>query len=300
MSTSVVAAFDVGGTSVKAALLDETLRPVATRRQATAHDDTGTALVAQLDKLVAEMSAGAGDVRVEAVGVVVPGVVDEEAGLVRFASNLGWRNVPLPSLLRDRLGVPVGFGHDVSAGGLAEARIGAARDVGSAVFTSVGTGIAAAILLNGMPYRGRGYAGELGHVDIGHGLPCPCGARGCVEAVASARSIAARYSERSGYAVSGALEVVRAWTAGDAHAAEVVDEALSGLARGLRIVTTLLAPEVIVLGGGLFESGPLLLDPLARRLTDSLTFQRPPQLRRAELGDEAGCLGAGLLARDAR
>ncbi|WP_216215762.1 ROK family protein [Amycolatopsis aidingensis] len=297
-----VVAVDVGGTEIKAALLDAHADVLATRRVPTRRGADGAATA----EVVADQVAGlAGELRelgeaveVAAVGVVVPGIVDEAAGVARYSANLGWREVPLRGLLQERIGLPVAFGHDVAAAGLAEWRLGAARGFRDIAMVPVGTGIAAALLLDGRPYRAGGLAGELGHVDIGHGLACPCGASGCLEVTASAAAVARRYTERSGTVVTGSAEVVRAARAGDQDAAAVLAEAVDGLGRGLRILVTLLAPEVIVLGGGLFGAREFVLDPLRGWLAGRLTFQRQPRLRVAELGAEAGCLGAGLLAWD--
>ncbi|SFA92827.1 glucokinase [Amycolatopsis marina] len=299
MNVPVVAAFDVGGSSIKAALLDAAGSRIAALRRAVPAAAQGVvsavAVADEIADMAREMSTASG-LRPVAAGAVVPGIVDEEAGIARFAANLGWRDVPFAAMLRDRLGVPVAFGHDVSAGGLAEWRLGAARGYRDVAVVPVGTGIAAALLLDGRPYRAGGHAGELGHVDIGHGLPCGCGAVGCLEVVASAGGIARRYGERAGVAATGAAEVLRAAEAGDTIAAEIVRDATEGLGKGLRVLATLVAPEVVVLGGGLFEAGSVLLDPVGRWLSANLPFQRVPRLVLAELGAEAGCLGAGLMA----
>ncbi|WP_116042461.1 ROK family protein [Amycolatopsis palatopharyngis] len=302
MNVPVVAAFDVGGSSIKAALLDSGGGRLAALRRTVPAAVDGAVPPGEVADLIAamtaEMSAATG-LRPVAAGAVVPGIVDENAGIARFAANLGWRDVPLAAMLRDRLGMPVVFGHDVSAGGLAEWRLGAARGYRDVAVVPVGTGIAAALLLDGRPYRAGGHAGELGHVDIGHGLPCGCGSTGCLEVVASAGGIARRYRERSGAAVAGAAEVFGAAAAGDEIAGDVLREATEGLGKGLRVLATLVAPEAVVLGGGLFDAGAVLLDPVQRWLNANLPFQRVPRLLLAELGAEAGCLGAGLLAWDA-
>jgi glucokinase len=145
--------------------------------------------------------------------------------------------------------------------------------------------------------RGLGYAGELGHVVVEpDGDPCACGSRGCLETMASAAAIEAGYRARSGRAVDGAAGVARLVVQGDPVAVAVWDRAVDALAAALATFTTLLAPGLIVIGGGLAEAGGLLLDPLRARLSEQLTFQRRPEVVRAELGDEAGCLGAGILA----
>ncbi|MER7078810.1 ROK family protein, partial [Saccharopolyspora kobensis] len=162
----------------------------------------------------------------------------------------------------------------------------------------IGTGIAAALLFGGQLHSGGGFAGELGHVDIGHGEPCGCGRTGCVEALASSAAVARRYQERTGVERSSA-EVASAVRAGDPDAQAVWQEAVDALAKGLLVLVTIAAPECIVLGGGFAQAGDLLTEPLRDRLDGMLAaYHRRPRLELAELGDTAGCLGAALLATE--
>jgi glucokinase len=230
-----------------------------------------------------------------AIGLAVPGVVDEERGVAVWSENLNWSDVPFVALLGERCGLPVALGHDVRTGALAETRIGAARGISDVVYLSIGTGIAAGIVLGGRLHAGGGYAGEIGHTPAGHDEPCACGASGCLEAIASAAAIARRYTARSGRPAAGAAAVL---AAGDADALAVWDEALDALAAALAWIASVLAPEAVVVGGGLSRAGAALFDPLNDRLARRLTFQRVPRLVPAALGDRAGCIGAGLLALD--
>ncbi|TDE10368.1 ROK family protein [Jiangella asiatica] len=292
-----VVAVDVGGTSIKAGVVsaDGAVSRLVRATTPPAGADgkpVVDAVVAVLDGLVAGHPAR----RAAAVGVVVPGIVDERAGVAVGAENLGWQNVPLRDLLSDRLGCPVVLGHDVRAGGLAEHRTGACRGARNAAFVPVGTGIAAALVLDGRLFAGDGYAGEIGHVDVGGDLPCACGGRGCLETVASAAAVARRYTAASGTRVDGSRDVAARVRAGDPAAVAVWDEALDALSRGLAMLTGIVAPEVIAVGGGFAESADLVIAPLGERLADRLTFHRVPRVVPAELGDRAGCVGAGLLA----
>jgi glucokinase len=294
----MVAALDVGGTTVKAALLDEQLQPQATLREETARSADGKALAEQVAGIVTRLSEQAGTGAPAAVGVVVPGIVDEEIRVCHFSANLDWREVPFGEILEARLGLPVAFGHDVTAGGIAEFRVGAGQGCTNAAFIPVGTGIAAALLLEGRIHRAHGQAGEVGHIDVGHSLKCGCGAVGCLEAISSAASIARRYTERTGRAADGAQQVVEAARHGDEAAIAVVSDALDGLGHGILTLITLLGLEVVVLGGGLFTAADYVLEPVREWLAAHVMFQQMPELRVAKLGDEAGRLGAGLLALD--
>ncbi|HEX3589494.1 MAG TPA: ROK family protein [Pseudonocardiaceae bacterium] len=300
MATAVLAV-DVGGTEIKATVLAgagrDGLTVLARARRPTPRGADGTTTAAAVVAAVAELTAEFGAAHsIEALGVVVPGVVHDGAGV--YSANLGWRDYPFGARLRAAAGLPVAFGHDVGAGGLAELRMGAARGCRDVVVMPIGTGIAAAIVLDGALRTGGGYAGEIGHADVGHEERCGCGATGCLEAIASSAAIARRYTAKAGRAVAGAAEVVAAAGDGDPDAMQVWQDATDALARGVALLATLLGPEVVVLGGGLAMAGERLVTPIARKLTELLTFQRTPELRLAELGDEAGSLGAGLLALD--
>jgi glucokinase len=298
----VVVALDVGGTGMKCALVrpDGTVHRV--ERHPTRADRGPEAVIATILDVAAGLAvrARADGLDPAAVGVAVPGVVDEDNGVAVWSANLGFRGVPLRSLIRDRLDLPAALGHDVRAGGLAEARLGAGRDGRHVLFVAIGTGIAAALVVGGSGYPGaHGAAGEVGHMVVRPGgTPCGCGARGCLEAEASARAVGQRYAERTGTPEATAVDVVTRLKAGDPVAAEVWHAAVEALADGLITAQALYDVQVLVLGGGLAEAGDLLLTPLRAEFHNRVTFHRMPVIVRAELGDNAGCLGAALLALD--
>ncbi|MFL6119056.1 ROK family protein [Actinophytocola sp.] len=292
----LVAAIDVGGTSIKSALVAEDLHVVHTLRTPTRRVD-GAVDVGQIVELIDQLRAEAGDATVVGAGVAAPGIIDERLGVARAAVNLGWRDLPLRQQVADAAGLPVALGHDVRTGGLAEFTVGAATGVRNGMFMPIGTGIAAAFLVDGHRLDADGYAGEIGHIVVDPGgAVCGCGTRGCLETVASAAFIARRYAERSGKPVTRAVDVAAAVVAGDPDAVSVWERAIDGLAAALTTAVTLLAPEVIAIGGGLSESGDTLLAPLRASLVGRMAFQRMPTLVRAALGDNAGCIGAGILA----
>jgi glucokinase len=335
MADDVVVALDVGGTGIKCALVDATGRVRHTERHSTGRERGPDAIVATILDIAEGLAKTAeqSGLRARAVGVVTPGVIDEVAGVAAWSANLGFRDVPLRRLVSDRLGLPAALGHDVRAGGLAEARLGAGRGYRHVLAVPIGTGIAAAHVVDGKVFTGaHGAAGEIGHIVVRpDGPPCKCGQRGCLEAIASAAAVARRYAERrpassiddglfspgvdesagpdsppsikgGGAATAapvGADEVARLASAGDPVAADVWRETIDALADGLLIGLALFDPEVVVVGGGLAEAGDALLVPLKTALLARLTFHREPALCRAALGDEAGCLGAGLIALDA-
>jgi glucokinase len=264
----------------------------------------GRAVLDALLETVVELSqkAAADGHHVRAVGVVVPGIIDAEQGTVS-AENLLWVNTPVRDEIQAALGPDhqVHLAHDVRAGGYAELRQGALRGTTNSLFLPLGTGIAAAMVVDGSLVSGDGYAGELGHTRFVHGEAaelCACGQYGCLETVASAAALARRYGARTGRVVDGAREVLELLAEGDADAAIVWQEALAALIDALVLYTTLVAPTRIAIGGGLVGAGETLLAPLRAGVHARLTFQREPEIVAAELGEEAGCLGAALLAWD--
>lgn len=305
-ASSVVVALDVGGTGIKCALVGPDGQVRHTERHATGRERGPDAVVTSLIDHAAwlvDQARSAGHTPV-AVGVVVPGVVDEAAGVARWSANLGLRDVPLRELMTNRLGLPTRLGHDVRAGALAEARLGAGRTVRRMLFVAIGTGIAGGYVIDGRVDPGaHGAAGEIGHVAVRFGPQAPvcgCGARGCLESVASAAAIIRAYAARPATASAvDAAEVARRAAAGDADAVAVWQDAVSALADGLLAAIALHDPELVVLGGGLAEAGTALLDPLGAALAQRRTFHQLPRLARAELGEGAGCLGAALLALEA-
>jgi glucokinase len=300
MSSSCVLALDVGGTTIKAAIAAEDGRLFGRSRSSTGSAAGPEQVVENIIALVHDLAdrARREGYDVAAAGVVVPGVVDERAGIAVEATNIGWRDVPLRELIQRRLGLPVRLGHDVRAGALAEGRRGAAQQHRDFLFLPIGTGIGAALVIDATPYPGAHWAAaEIGHLPVSAGgASCACGRRNCLETIASAAAIARRYSAASGETVTGAVDVARRVRRGDETATRVWQEAVRALTDALEVTTVMFDPSLVVLGGGLAESGALLLEPLQDQLVQRLQWGRPPEIRRAVLGDEAGCVGAALLA----
>lgn len=291
-----VLAVDPGGSSIKAEVLDERLAVHATAR-GTTPAEPGRVLAEVLAVAQRALAAAPAGQRPVRVGLAVPGVVDPGAGVAVRSANLGWRDEPVAVRAARALGLPVVLGHDVTLAGLAEHRCGAARGLDRAAVVVCGTGIAAALVGGGdLLTGGLGQPGELGHVVVRpDGPPCACGRRGCLEALASAGAIARRYTQRSGRSVAGAREVCERLGV-DEVADDVWGEAVDALADGLLTVSALLAPERVVLGGGLAESGPALLDPLRAALAARVTVERLPAVVPATFGSRAGLVGAALHA----
>ncbi|WP_432834307.1 ROK family protein [Dactylosporangium sp. CA-092794] len=303
--TQTVIALDVGGTAIKCALVgadgDALHEVLHAERHPTGADRGGPAVIETILGIAEGLAATARAKGLEPVGagLVVPGVIDEVNGVAVWAANVGFRDVPLQALLEERLGLPAALGHDVRAGGLAEARLGAGHGHDYVLVVPIGTGIAAANVVHGQVYSGaHGAGGEIGHIIVRPGgPPCGCGQRGCLESIASASAVGRRYSEQAGRAAT-AEEVARLAAEGEPIAVAVWQETIDALADGLLVGMALFDPAIIVVGGGLAEAGEALLAPLREGVHARVTFHREPVITRAALGDEAGCLGAALIALD--
>ncbi|MGH1549763.1 ROK family protein [Leifsonia poae] len=290
----VVLAVDLGGTAMKGAVVTEDGTAVAESTRPTPADGILGSLVAMLEEL--RRTAGDDGHDVVGAGVATPGMLDEQRGLVHYASNLGWRDVPLLDILRSELRLPVAVGHDVRAAGLAERSTGAARGFGDFALVPIGTGVAAALVSSGGAVTGAtGAAGEFGHIPvIPGGEPCTCGQRGCLEVYMSGAGVARRYRAAGGADLSTRRVVQRLGT--DPIADRVWSEALDVLAQGLNILTLLLDPGLIVLGGGVSHAGDALFGPLGERMSAGLAWRDRPPVVRSALGGDAGRAGAALLA----
>ncbi|MGY0068165.1 ROK family protein [Streptomyces sp. QTS137] len=289
---------------MKAALVGADGTVLHRDRRATARDRGPDAVVAGILGFAADLRAHGAEHLGEpasAAGLAVPGIVDETRGVAVYSANLGWRDLPLRALLAQRLGgIPVALGHDVRTGGLAEGRIGAGRGADRFLFVPLGTGIAGAIGIDGRVEAGaHGFAGEIGHVVVRPGgVPCPCGQRGCLERYASAAAVGDAWAAACGDPGADAAHCAGAVESGDVRARKVWQEAVDALADGLVTALTLLDPRTLIIGGGLAGAGETLFTPLREAVRRRVTFQKLPSLVPAALGDTAGCLGAGLLARD--
>ncbi|WP_299036884.1 ROK family protein [uncultured Pseudokineococcus sp.] len=290
--TASAVGVDVGGTSTKGLRIGPDGAVLAEHRRPTPSPDPDGRRTAET--VAAVVDALGADPR-DAVGVALPGVVDEVAGTAVLSVNLGWRDVPATRLLEGALGRPVVLAHDVRAGAVAEdaAAAGASGDVPSgevSVFVAVGTGLAAAVLVDGRPLVAGGWAGEVGQLLLVDGPHA--GLR--VEEVASAAATARRAG------APDALTVARRVRAGDPAARAVWRETVEALAGALAGLVVAVAPSRVVMGGGLALAGDLLLDPLAAELARRTPGLRAPHLLPAVHGDTAAARGAAMLARAAQ
>jgi len=283
---------DVGGTNIKLALLEDDA-VVETRQAPTLSEDGGPDAV--LDRIAA---LGASTGAVDSVGVALPGLFDED-GVALLLPNLygDWVGRAVREPLERRFGQAVALVNDGHAFALAEARVGAARGSRVAICVVCGTGVGGGLVVGGKLHLGvSDRAGEIGHhTVILDGPRCECGNDGCLETVAGARAIA-RDAGRASFD-----EVVPAARAGDARAVEALARAARLIGTAVANLTIFLAPERVVIGGGVAEAGDLLLGPLRetvhRRAGNVAPLDRI-ELVRATLGSHAGAIGAALFASE--
>ena len=314
MSSGRVIGIDAGGTKLLGGVVDDGLG-VHHRVRRTWQESGPDSAFDVIADAVQEVRAAAPDV--EAVGFGLPSLVEWETGVSRWSNHLALDDVGFRAAMADRLGMAVVVDNDANVAALAEHRLGAARGCDHAVLVALGTGIGGALVLDGRLYRGaRGFAGEIGHVVVDHdGADCPgaCPGRGCLEALASGRAIgvaAERVARAQPDSVLGrrmadagallGVAVTELAHAGDEQALAVLAEVGERLGAGLTGLVNALDPEVVVIGGGAVAAGDLLLEP-ARRVVAARALPPVAAVVRvvpARFGEEAGMLGAALLAME--
>jgi glucokinase len=309
--TSMVLAIDIGGTKLALGLVDAAGKILARNEIPTHASEGPDRVLARLITLASAMLERAGAPHaVRRAGIACAGPLDRQAGLVLNPPNLpGWTRIPLVNRVERALGLPAVLDNDANAAALGEFRYGAGRGARSLVYLTVSTGIGGGIILDGRLWRGLGNsAGEIGHMTIDpDGPPCGCGNRGCLEALASGPAIARRARE----ALQGgrpsrlrdlgevtAPNVMRLAREGDALASEVWAVAVHALALGVGAAITILAPERVIIGGGVAQAGDMLFEPVRRevkRRVKLVAVESVPILP-AALGRDVGILGAAALA----
>ncbi|TVT05966.1 ROK family protein [Amycolatopsis bartoniae] len=307
---------DVGGTSVRAAVVDEQGSILDTDRVGTPSEED--ALEDAIAGVIEELRNRHEDVG--AVGLAVAGFVANDRNTVMFAPHLAWRAAPVADRIAKRVDLPVTLEHDANAAALGEHRFGAARGTRVAALVAIGTGIGAGLLLEGEIYRGAyGVAPELGHLTVvPGGRACPCGKYGCWERYCSGTALAATAVEllarHPGQSTVLAREtsgdpgsitgrrVAGAARDGDPIAQRAVAELAKWLGEGLALVADVFDPEIVVIGGGVSGSAPLFLDEAREHYTAAITGARHrplARIRTAHLGDDAAMVGAAALALEA-
>lgn len=310
-----VSAVDLGGTKIELALLDPHNRIVSRLRVPTDQHEGPQAVVNRIAQNVADLEGSLPDgQRIAALGICSPGPLDHQTGTLMDPPNLpALHHTPLRQLLVERLGLPVSLEHDAKATALGVFHYGAGRGQRSMVYVVAGTGVGAAIIVDGQLYRGEhNFAGEAGHITLDrNGEACHCGSRGCAETYLSGPSLARRYQqalERLGEGrpdgdqqpVTGE-RVAQLAGQGDALARVVMEEAGKALGTMVASMAMILNIDLYVVGGSVAKAGDLLLEP-ARRTVPRYSYPSVSSHVRivaTELGDDGPLLGCAWLARQA-
>ncbi|WP_153175854.1 ROK family protein, partial [Streptomyces sp. E2N171] len=305
MHTDLVAALDIGGTKIAGALVDREGRILARAQRPTPAREDGDTVMAAVGAVIGDLAASPLWERAGAVGIGSAGPVDASAGTVSPVNVPGWRDYPLVAQVRDAAGgLPVALIGDGVAITAAEHWQGAARGHDNALCMVVSTGVGGGLVLGGRLHPGpTGNAGHIGHISVDlDGDPCPCGARGCVERIASGPNIARRALE-NGWRPgpdgdTSAAAVAAAARAGDPVAVASYERAARALAAGIAATATLVEIDIAVIGGGVGKAGEVLFAPLRKALTEfaTLSFVRRLAVVPARTGTDAGLVGAAAAA----
>ena len=307
---------DLGGTNIAAGVVSEEGQLICKTSLPTGAGRPAEAIVADMARAV-ELCLADSDLekgQIEALGVGVPGAIDNNTGTVLFTSNLDWRELPLTRMLQSKLGLPVCLGNDADCAALGETLAGGAKEFDSALMITLGTGVGGGLVSHRKLFTGWSGVGiEPGHFTlVAGGVKCGCGNRGCFEAYASATALIRQTREAmithpdcAIWKFADSVEQVNAKTVfdaaatGDAIAQGVVDQYEEYLAAGIGGIVNLFRPHAVILGGGVSNQGENLLVPLREKLKKycyASEFIAPPQVVKATLGNDAGIIGAALLS----
>ncbi|WP_309617641.1 ROK family glucokinase [Salinibacterium sp.] len=303
---------DIGGTKIAGAVVTQAGEILAEDRVAT-NAGNSEAIIDAVVAMVQKLAAGH---EVSAVGVAAPGFIDVEQSTVYYTPNVNWRNEPLRDRLSERLHLTVTIDNDANAAGWAEFRFGAGRTVSDMTMLTIGTGVGGAIVSRGQLFRGGfGTGAELGHMRVvPDGLPCGCGARGCIEQYGSGRALLRMANEIAdvggiGLALAearrqhGTLDGATVGTliaAEDPGAIRALEQLGHWLGQACASLSAVLDPEMFVFGGGVAVAGDLLLNPIRDAYRENLPargYHPEPAFVMAELVNDAGVVGAADLAR---
>jgi glucokinase len=310
----IAVGIDLGGTQVRAALVDDGGNILARAEERTDAMAGPDCVLGQIQGLTERLLVGVDRSLVVGVGVSAPGPLDTEAGLALDVPTLkGFANYPLAEELRRRLSFPVRLENDGIAAAIGEWQFGAARGVNNSVYVTISTGIGGGAIIDGRVLRGRkGMAGHIGHMSVApNGELCLCGNRGCFEAYGSGTAFTARARKRAAECAETSLgkggepidsrSVFAAGRAGDVLANDLIDEEAEILGRGFTSLLHIFSPEIVVVGGGLSHE----FDRLQPGIQDYISRWAMPAFRDvkvvcAALGQNSGLVGAAALAFLAR
>jgi Transcriptional regulator/sugar kinase len=305
---------DIGGMSIKGAAVDSNGRVYEKFSMPFVKGEPGEVTIRKLAEIVKEYIAANGlEGKIAGIGIGSPGSLDVKNGIVNYANNLGWNELPVAKLMQEVLPYPVRLTNDANAACLGEAKYGAGKSYETIIMLTLGTGVGGGIIINGKLFEGNeGKGGELGHtVIVVDGEPCTCGRKGCLEAYASASALiretkkAMRLNKRSlMWKISPDIELVNgklpfeAAKQGDAAAIKVLDDYVKYLGEGILNYCNIFRPNVIVLSGGVANAGEFLFSRLNNYIKErNYGYKSTPEVKvvPAELGYDSGKIGAAAL-----
>lgn len=307
---------DLGGTAVKAGITDDDCRLLSKVQIPTGEDHSPSAIAARI-LTAAQKAAEAAGISLKdcsTAGAGIPGATDSRTGLVKRAPNLGWENVPFRSLAETLFPCPFFIGNDANCAVVGEWKAGAARGLSDVLMLTLGTGVGGGILSGGrLIAGGDGYGAELGHLTVhGDGLLCGCGLRGCLEAYVSATALiretrlamertpdSAMHAYVQAHGGPDGITAFACAAEGDPAAKAVTSAYCRELALGIGSLVNVFRPQVVLLGGGVSLQGENLTRPVEQLLPEYVFASREmgcPPVRCATLGNDAGILGAAMLA----
>jgi glucokinase len=319
MKPALYVGVDVGGTSIKGGVVDDSGRPqsaVTLPTEAHRGQEFGLERICE----TVRQAVTAAELRldqIEAIGVATPGTMDLKAGIILDPPNLKpWQNVPVRQYVHDAFRLPTAFQNDANAAAYGEFWVGAGKDVHSMVLYTLGTGVGGGIIIGDLVVEGEhSHGAELGHVriDLSNPRQCSCGRWGCLEAYASAVAVVKRTREALGadagrsslhavtqkYGQLTAKDIFDAAATGDALAEKIVEDTAFYLAVGATNMMHTIDPDTVVFGGGMIAAGESFLERIRRHIRQ-LAFPTPAertQIRYAQLGSDAGFIGAAGCAR---
>lgn len=305
---------DIGGTSIKGAAVDSNGHVYETFSMPFVKGEPGEVTIQKLANLVKEyIQAHNLEDKIAGIGIGSPGTLDAQNGVVNYANNLGWNELPVAKIMQKTLPYPVRLTNDASAACLGEAKFGAGKNHETVIMLTLGTGVGGGIIINGKLFEGNECkGGELGHMVIMmDGEPCTCGRKGCLEAYASATALI-RDTKRAMetnkqsllWKIAPEINLVGGKTPfeaakqGDPTASKVIDNYVKYLGEGILNYCNIFRPNVVVLSGGIANAGDYLFDKLNNYIKEhNYGYKFTPEVKvvPAELGYDSGKIGAAAL-----
>ncbi|GFP21465.1 glucokinase [Candidatus Hakubella thermalkaliphila] len=306
---------DIGGINIKTGLVEDSGHILYKRVVQARPEEAVKVILQEVMDLVGEIIKFAEEkgIRFRGIGIGAPGLIDSQEGIIRFLTNFPkWKDVPVGELFNKTFNLPIFIENDVRAAALGEHKFGAGRNKEHLICLAIGTGIGSGIIIDGQLLKGsRQFGGEVGHMTVlPDGPPCACGNRGCLEMMASARSVTRRAMEALSrqeetsllkvYKEKGAItpeDVAQEASQGDLVSRRIYEETGQWLGIGVASLINIFNPEMVIIGGGVANAGELLLEPVRREVQDRAmpVLRDSVSIVLAELREEAGVIGAASM-----